>query len=248
VQIEDAKMAVSPTMLDPVSGEALTVNSHYRLRRFLTFLRVVESIPPLDRPLRILDVGGVEAYWNDKQDLISRPVKVTLLNTGPLPTTKPAFASVVGNACSMPEFADGSFDVVHSNSVIEHVGKWPDMVAMANEVRRVAAAYFVQVPYFWFPIEPHARAPFFHWLPESFRLRILMARDCGFYKRSETVDEAMRTIQDATLLDKRMFTALFPDAEIISERYFGFTKSLMAARCWSAASTGDRGDAIAPSR
>ena len=228
-------MTVSAKMLDESSGEALTVNSSFRLKRFSQFLNVVQSIPSSNRPLRVLDVGGVEAYWSDKQDLIARPFEVTLLNISPVATTKSTFVSLVGNACSMPEFADNSFDVVHSNSVIEHVGRWTDMMAMANEIRRVARAYFVQVPYFWFPIEPHCRVPLIHWLPESIRLRIFMARDCGFYKRSETVDEAMRTLQDATLLDKRMFKALFPDAEIVPEKYFGFTKSLMAARRWKAA-------------
>lgn len=209
--------------------------SRFRLKRFSVFLDVLASIPDFDRPLRILDVGGREAYWSDKQTLIDRPIEVTLLNLWHSPeTTRPNFFSVVGNACSMPEFESKSFDVVHSNSVIEHVGKWPDMMAMANEVRRVATAYFVQMPYFWFPIEPHARTPFFHWLPDSIRFRMVMTRDRGFYKQCNTVDEAMRTVQEAAMLDKRMFSTLFPDAEIISERYFGLTKSLMAARYASA--------------
>jgi hypothetical protein len=227
-------MTVCATMLDPVSGEALTVNSDFRLKRFATFLDVIGSIPSSSRPLRILDVGGVEAYWDDKHDLLDRPFEVTLLNTGPVPASRRGFTSLVGNACAMPEFSSNSFDVVHSNSVIEHVGRWSDMMAMANEIRRIAKAYFVQVPYFWFPIEPHCRAPFVHWLPESIRLRIFMAGDCGFYKRSESVDEAMRMMQDATLLDKRMFKALFPDATIIPEKYLGLTKSLMATRRWTA--------------
>jgi hypothetical protein len=41
-------------------------------------------------------------------------------------------------------------------------------------------------------------------------------------------------MQDATLLDKRMFRALFPDATIIPEKYLGLTKSLMATRRWTA--------------
>jgi hypothetical protein len=187
-------------------------------------------MPSTERPLRILDVGGVEAYWYDKINLIARPVEITTLNIDAPKAVREGFVSVEGDACHMPQFADQSFDVVHSNSVIEHVGPWVNMMAMANEIRRVAPAYFVQTPYFWFPVEPHARTPFLHWLPESIRFRIVMARKCGYWTKSLTVDHAMRTIQSASMLDLRMFQTLFPDALIVSERYFGLTKSIMAVR------------------
>jgi hypothetical protein len=58
-----------------------------------------------------------------------------------------------------------------------------------------------------------------------------MARKCGpYWSKAATVDEAMRTIQSSSLLDKSMFSALFPDAQIVPEKVFGTTKSLMAIR------------------
>ncbi|MCA1467126.1 methyltransferase domain-containing protein [Bradyrhizobium sp. IC3195] len=156
---------------------------------------------------------------------------MTSVNLTSEPFVKPGFISLRANACHMPEFADNSFDVVHSNSVIEHVGQWSSMMAMASEIRRIAPSYFVQTPYFWFPIEPHARTPFLHWLPESLKVRLVMGRKCGpYWSKAATVDEAMRTIQSSSLLDRSMFSALFPDAEIIPEKVLGLTKSLMAIR------------------
>jgi hypothetical protein len=110
------------------------------------------------------------------------------------------------------------------NSVIEHVGRWDDMAAFANEVRRPAPRYFVQTPYFWFPTEPHARTLFLHWMPESWRYRILVQRTLV------CVGEAMKWIQMAVLLDKRQLKHLFPDARTVAERFFGLTKSLYAIR------------------
>jgi len=212
-------------------GYERAATSKFRLARFGLFLDLIDSIPTTDRPLRILDVGGVESYWKDKRPLISRPTEITLANLDDRPVTGPGFVSLRANACDMRQFSDGSFDVVHSNSVIEHVGQWSNMMAMANEIRRIAPNYFVQTPYFWFPIEPHARTPFLHWLPESLKFRIVMATQCGpYWSKAATVDQAMRVIQSATLLDKRMFFALFPDAHIVPEKVWGVTKSLMAIR------------------
>lgn len=223
-------MAESPGL--QISGYERSASSRFRLARFALFVDVVNSIPmTTNRPLRVLDVGGVEAYWKDKRQLISRPIEITSINLDAKPFVKPGFISLRANACHMPEFPDNSFDVIHSNSVIEHVGQWSNMMSMAKEIRRIAPNYFVQTPYFWFPVEPHARTPFLHWLPESLKFRIVMARKCGpYWSKAATVDDAMRTIQSSTLLDKRMFSALFPDAIIVPEKVFGITKSLMAIK------------------
>ncbi|HEY6630840.1 MAG TPA: class I SAM-dependent methyltransferase [Rhizobiaceae bacterium] len=220
-----------PSRTAVADGHDRTATSKFRLARFGLFLDVINSIPVTARPLRILDVGGLESYWADKRPLISRPTEITLVNLDVLPVTRPGFVSLRADACDMRDFSDGSFDVVHSNSVIEHVGMWSNMMAMANEIRRIAPNYFVQTPYFWFPIEPHARTPFLHWLPESLKFRIVMARACGpYWPKAATVDQAMRDIQSAILLDKRMLSALFPDAKIVPEKICGLTKSLMAIR------------------
>jgi hypothetical protein len=222
---------MASTSVVEIGGYEKAASSSFRLARFSLFVDLLNSIPIMDRPLRILDVGGVEAYWNDKRKLIARPVEITLINLDAEPLTKPGFVSLRGNACHMPEFPDNSFDVIHSNSVIEHVGQWSSMMSMAREIRRVAPSYFVQTPYFWFPVEPHARTPFLHWLPESLKFRLVMARKCGpYWSKAATVDDAMRTIQSSLLLDKSMFSELFPDGNIVSERVFGMTKSLMAIR------------------
>jgi len=210
--------------LDPQqqNDELKAATSSFRRKRFSHFLRLLDSIDVRDRPIKILDVGGTEAYWSDKLEMMARPVEITLLNLEAAKIKQSNFRSVAGDARSMPQFTDESFDAVHSNSVIEHVGRWTDMMAMANEIRRIAPAYFVQTPYFWFPIEPHAHTPLLHWLPETWRFRVVMARKCGpFWSKAETVDQAMRTIQSSTLLDRTMFFALFPDAEIIPEKIYG---------------------------
>src|SRR5436190_77472 len=100
---------------------------------------------------RILDVGGAPETW---EMLAVRP-RVTLLNT---PRTKEemrrAAGWVAGDGRTLP-FRDASFDIVFSNSVIEHVGGEKSQRQFASEVMRVGRGFWVQTPNRWFPVEQH---------------------------------------------------------------------------------------------
>ena len=71
---------------------------------------------------------------------------------------------VRGNGLCLP-FPDKSFDLVYSDSVIEHVGDWEHQIQFALESRRCGRPYYVQMPYRWFFFEPHLLTPFVHWFP-----------------------------------------------------------------------------------
>lgn len=223
--------------LDPHADPCLTLKpmkvdgNRFRRKRFGTFLSVVDRAGVSGRPVRILDIGGTASYWKAFEPLWEgRAFDITIINLGVEPSDDGIYHLRPGNACSMPEYADGSFDVVHSNSVIEHVGRWPEMVAMAGEVRRIAPHYYLQTPNFWFPIEPHFRSALIHWLPEQTRAAMLMGRKRGF-RSAASFDEAIRQVQDINLLTMRQMAELFPDAELERERFAGiFTKSLIAKR------------------
>jgi hypothetical protein len=203
----------------------------FRRRRFEWFMELIASINRNSGALSILDVGGTAAFWGSRLDRLGdRPVRVILANLELEPTSDSRVESIIADARDLSNYPDNHFDVVHSNSVIEHVGSWSDMMAMAKEISRVAPAYFVQTPYFWFPLEPHCRTAFFHWMPESWRMRLIMSKARGFWPRAQDVDTAMQMIQSNTLLDIKMFQALFPDAVLRREKIGPLTKSLVAIR------------------
>ena len=215
-----------------MSIQLRNVNTSYRLKRLKLFSEFLSKQPQNKKRVRILDVGGTVAYWQTYEDLWSMyPLEITTINLKAEHSPDPRIQSVAGDACQMQQFADREFDVVHSNSVIEHIGRWNQMRQMAKEISRLAPAYFVQTPSAWCPIEPHFRMPFIHWLPEPVRLLAVLNFYLGFYDRAKDVDTAMQILEDAVLLDMRRMRALFPDARIIKETLGGvLTKSYIAVR------------------
>jgi hypothetical protein len=224
--------ALTKTLTD--YGNPRSIGSRLRARRLAQLLPLVESAFRKQGSVRILDMGGTTTYWRllSPDYLASRGVEITLVNLpGALhDDVSPPFRVVEGDACDLRLFAANSFDLVHSNSVVEHVGDWDRMKAFAHEVRRLAPSYFVQTPNFWFPIEPHFMCPFFHWLPEPIRVRLLLLTGLGHYRRATSVDAAVSAVQGARLLNRSMMASLFPDSAIVTERLALLPKSLMAIR------------------
>lgn len=212
------------------SGQSFAFRA--RQRRFAHVRAMIDEIIAKKGHCRIADMGGTAYYWDIARPFVARaPVEIHLFNLDlDAPDAGAPFVAHHGNVCDLNNIDDMSFDLVHSNSVIEHVGTWREMSQMATNVRRLAPAYYVQTPYYWFPIEPHFRALGFHYLPEQIRLRLMMNFNLGFGGRRDTVDAAMQAVQSAVLLDRRQFAALFPDATIVNERFGPLTKSLMAIR------------------
>lgn len=218
--------------VDPATGHVLVPGheqNRFRTARFRRFLAMVDAVLARQGTCRIIDLGGTPAYWSAfDQDLGARNVSITVINLLPQVSSSDRIICITGDATALVDHASMSFDIVHSNSVIEHVGSWDRMKAFAHEVCRLAPAFFVQTPNRWFPFDPHSRTPFFHWLPVGMRVALLMRRRCGFYPRAACREEALRHVYDADALSRAQLRQLFPEAGIEAERLCGMAKSWMA--------------------
>ena len=218
-------------MAGKVGEEHWGAQTSYRAKRLKRFVEMADAILKRQETCRVIDLGGNRDYWLDLEPVwAGRKLSFVLVNLQPERLDDARFEAIQGDCRNMSAFADMSFDIVHSNSLLEHVGRWKDMVATAGEIRRLAPHYFVQTPNYWFPMEPHFRSLFFHWLPEPMRIAKVMRRGLGAFPKAETVDDAARFIEDSNLLDARRFMHLFPDGRLERERVFGLTKSLIATR------------------
>ena len=128
----------------------------------------------------------------------------------------------------MSEIADLEFDVVFSNSVIEHLFTWDNQMLMAHEIRRVGKRYFVQTPNKHFLLEPHFYVPGFQYLPVDVRAGLARRFALGYHERARTEEEAMQMVREIRRLSASELKTLFPEARILRERLGGYTKSLIA--------------------
>ena len=204
-----------------------TALSHrFRRRRMQRFLREFK----ITAETRILDIGGTPECW----ELIAERPRLTLLNTPRAKDDLRGAASwVAGDGRALP-FRDGSFDIVFSNSVIEHVGDAISQERFAREVVRVGRAYWVQTPNRWFPVEQHLLTPIVHWLPKSWQRTIVPHFTVWSAVMRLPADRRRfyleHYLSDVKLLGAAELAALFPTATLISERFCGWTKSLIAFR------------------
>lgn len=201
-----------------------SVASRLRRRRMSFFRALIADLP---RPLRVLDVGGTEEFWRIAFGDLDG-IEITLLNVKPVDKTAEHFQSVTGDARSMPQFRPREFDIVFSNSVIEHVGDWNQQWRMANEIRRIGKSFFVQTPNKYFPIEPHFLVPGFQFLPVSVRVAMVRRWKLGWWPRIPDKAAAQKEVESIRLLSRTEVRKLFPDSTVGVERFLGLPKSFFA--------------------
>lgn len=209
------------------------VQKRFRGKRFAHIERLIREMLLSKDSIRVLDAGGRVRYWNMLPAELRPRVTVTVLNYErdiqmfDDSVEGLSIECVSGDACNMPQYADGYFDLVHSNSVIEHVGSYANMLAFSKEVQRVGRAYFVQTPNFWFPIEPHYGRPLIHWLPGPLRIGLSQLTSLGYMPKTN-FERAMIRGDCIKIISAGMMRQLFPRAQIQKERFAAMTKSIMA--------------------
>jgi len=199
----------------------------FRRRRLRWFL----ARAGLRRDDVLLDVGGYPATWT----WIEQPVRrIDILNLHEVDwdaasAPEHEIRTLIGDGCAL-DAADGAYDAVFSNSVIEHVGDWEAQQTFAREILRVGRSVWVQTPARAFPVEPHYLTPFVHYLPREVQKRVLRWGSLWGWLERPSREQVERTVDEIRLLSHREMCSLFPGCEILRERVLGVTKSYVAFR------------------
>ncbi|AFP42245.1 hypothetical protein [Mycolicibacterium smegmatis] len=199
-----------------------------RIKRWELFLKTFPDIEDMN----LLDLGGTAETWHRSP---VRPRKITVLNLfEPGESDDGRIVTLKGDACRATAALAGAdspteFDVVFSNSLIEHVGGHARRCELATEIRKLAPRHWVQTPYRYFPVEPHWLFPGMQFMPVAARTQVAKRWPLA-HTRPSTTNEALDAVLWTELLSAAEMRDYFPGSTLLKERVMGLTKSLIAVR------------------
>lgn len=214
------------------SDEKASLGNKFREKRFRYFQSIIQPIIEEKRksgtlPLNILDVGGTESYWVNMSYHLKPEINIKLVNLVTFPTNYSNISSVKGDATNLKDYEDNEYDIVFSNSVIEHLYNFEAQQKMSAEVQRVGKKHFIQTPNKHFFIEAHYILPFFQYLPKKAQYPILTKT---LLSRGRKWDKtfAAQYVDEIRLLSISEMRTIFPNSCIYKEKFLGMTKSITA--------------------
>ncbi len=200
----------------------------FRGQRFAIFKQYLSP----QRTDQLLDVGGYPGFWTQHEPTVG---SIDTLNVHEVPWEQGSHPNYQirtllgdGRALTAP---DQSYQILFSNSVIEHVGTWEDQQAFAREARRVGKDLWVQTPAYECPIEPHYVGLYIHHLPKKWQMALVRWVTLWGWVHRPTREQVAYEVNSIRLLTRREMDLLFPDCEILTERLLGLIpKSYIAIR------------------
>lgn len=224
--------------MNPLRHLACMARDHSHTARADLFVRLID-VPAGGS---VLDLGGGDGSFSARVAALRPDLRITVADPEPtrlIAHDRYGFDEVALSDAGPLPFADGSFDVVLCNSVIEHVTTSPaadaritdaewrtasvaQQRAFAAEIRRVGSRFFVQTPHPAFPIDVHTWLPFTGWLGHRAAQRLVNFTDRFWVKKCG--------VADWHLLGPQELGDLFPGANLRIERLLGMPKSIIV---WS---------------
>jgi hypothetical protein len=200
-------------IIDPDRPGSLT--HRFRQSRSEEFRR---RFPDLEN-MSVLDLGGTAISW---RVLGPRPKRVTLVNLDDAAAPPEPWIEHIREDACVGGF--GKYDLVFSNSLMEHIGGHARRQRFAEVVRESAPSWWVQTPYRYFPIEPHWIFPLFQFLP--FAARVSVTRHWRTLHMDATPGraEAIDLVASIELISATEMRAYW------YERLAGVPKSMVAIR------------------
>tara|TARA_B100000963_G_scaffold169373_1_gene147272 strand:- start:12328 stop:12984 length:657 start_codon:yes stop_codon:yes gene_type:complete len=206
------------------SEEKDSLGNWFRNKRFKFFF---DKINLMDKPISILDLGGKVKFWENRNLSGNPNFLITIINLESEKSGYPNIETKVGNILELKSFKKKSFDIVFSNSVIEHLYNFENQKKIASEILRIGKKHIIQTPNKYFFIEPHYIFPFFQYLPSKIQYKILTKTKLSRLRKWDK-KFARQYLKEIRLLTLNELKEIFPGSKIYQEKFFGMSKSFTA--------------------
>lgn len=207
----------------PIHRVYRVFQNYFRPRRKRAFM---QRFPEVAQGASVLDVGGTVTWWESD---FPKGIQVAVVNVDDdhrEVVEQAGFRFFKADGRALP-FGDGEFDLVFSNSVIEHVGSFEDQKRFAAEAVRCGKRLYLQTPNKWFPIEPHMMTLFIQWLPFGVARRLVRYFSLWGLVAKPTQKQIDEMLLTTRLLSRKQLRQIFPTARVTEERFLGLAKSFI---------------------
>ncbi|MCY7360774.1 MAG: class I SAM-dependent methyltransferase, partial [Ignavibacteria bacterium] len=181
------------------------------------------------KPLKILDLGGSDYYWQSLNFTDNENYKIEILNIENQNTENFKNISFLKKDVRDLSFIeDKEYDLIYSNSLIEHLNNFDEQKKLAKEIQRTGKKYFIQTPNYYFPVEPHFLFPFFQFLSVDMKTKLISNFNLGWFEKQTDIVKARELANSIKLLKEKELKEIFPGCKIYKEKYFSLNKSFIA--------------------
>ena len=196
----------------------------YRLGFFKTFNEHIFY----DQNTKVLDIGTSEII-NETDNLFLKLYKykknITCLSLQNLKKVKNEYNEInflIKDALNS-DLPDNSFDIVHSNATIEHIGDRNNQLKFLSESLRISKKFvFIQTPNKLFPIDFHTKLPLIHLLPDKFYRKLLKLLGMDFYADIKNLN--LISEKEIIYMLKKL---TFKNCKILKKKLCGITSNLI---------------------
>lgn len=200
-----------------------SVSEKQRKKRHELFIDFSRELAP---PVKVIDLGGSDYYWRNLPSADLKNFEITILNNE-IQNPGENIKFINHDVRNLEFIGDNEYDVVFSNSLIEHISDPGDRKKLANEIKRIGKKFFIQTPNYYFPVEPHFLFPFFQFLPDSIKINLTLKYNLGWFQKQPDKESAGRLVSSIRLLKQNELMELFPGAKVVKEKYFLLNKSFI---------------------
>lgn len=159
------------------------------------FFNIFKENTKYSKAKNIIDIGTTPSL-DDVQNIILSKIKnnenvtcLSNLNCKNIIKKYPNIKRIIIGDARNNNLRSNTFDIVHSNATIEHVGSNQNQLLFIRECIRISKEYvFIQTPNRFYPIDFHTILPFIHWLPKNIHRKILKIMGLNFYSLEKNLN------------------------------------------------------------